>query len=254
MVIDMAATSSPEKPGRKPIGRKAMTPTQRQRRHRAKLKEERRRKPTLEKQERRRQREAELAAATVRASLALGSKVYGVIYADPAWRWEPRSRETGMDRAADNHYPTMPLDQIKAIKVPAAKDCVLFLWAIASMLPEALAVIEAWGFVFRTSLAWRKPSPKTGYWARFVHEYLLVATRGTVPAPAPGTQWLSMLDGAVIEAPTTAHSVKPDVFAEMIKHHFPTTPKLEMFARGPARPDWDAWGNEVTTCDTPAAA
>ena len=37
--------------------------------------------------------------------LAETSAIYGIIYADPAWRFEPRSRETGMDRAADNHYP-----------------------------------------------------------------------------------------------------------------------------------------------------
>jgi N6-adenosine-specific RNA methylase IME4 len=75
-----------------------------------------------------------------------------------------------------------------------------------------------------------------------------------VPAPAPGTQWLSMLDGPVIEAPTTAHSAKPDVFAEMIERYFPTTPKLEMFARGPARHGWDAWGNEAADGDTATTA
>ncbi len=177
--------------------------------------------------------------------MALGSKLYGVIHADPPWRWEPWSRDTGMDRAVDNHYPTMPLDQIKAVKVPAAKNCVLFLWAIASMLPEALAVVEAWGFVYQTSDAWKKPRQITGYWARFVHEYLFIATRGDVPAPAPGRQWSSMLEPLVIEAAAAEHSEKPEAVAEMIEQHFPTTPKLEMFARGPARPGWDAWGNEV---------
>jgi hypothetical protein len=52
-----------------------------------------------------------------------------VIYADPPWRLEPYLRETGMDCAADNHYPTMGLAAIKALEVPAAKDAVLFLWA-----------------------------------------------------------------------------------------------------------------------------
>jgi len=68
---------------------------------------------------------------------------------------------------------------------------------------------------------------------------LLIATRGNVPAPAPGTQALCL-----IEAPTGQHSEKPQVFAEMIERQWPNTPKLEMFARQP-RPGWDVWGNEV---------
>jgi hypothetical protein len=89
-----------------------------------------------QKRARRAQREQELAAATKAASQVLGHEVYGVIYADPAWRFEPFSRDTGMDRAADNHYPTMRLDDIKALPIPAAKNCVLFLWATAPMLPD----------------------------------------------------------------------------------------------------------------------
>ena len=118
--------------GRRPIGRKAMTPARRRKRYRRNLHPDR----TKLKQKARRAREAALAAATVKAPLALGSKHCGVIY--------PWSRETGMDRAADNHYPTMPLDQIKAVKVPAAKNCVLFLWAIASMLPASAGFTARW--------------------------------------------------------------------------------------------------------------
>jgi hypothetical protein len=64
-----------------------------------------------------------------------------VIYADPPWRFEPYSRDTGMDRAADNHYPTMTIDRLKDIVVPAADDCVLCRWATAPMLREAHAVM-----------------------------------------------------------------------------------------------------------------
>ena len=78
-------------------------------------------------------------------------EIFGVIYADPPWRFEPYTRDTGMDRAADNHYPTMTLDEIKALDVPsiAAEDCVLFLWATAPMLPQALEVMTAWGFTYK---------------------------------------------------------------------------------------------------------
>lgn len=189
----------------------------------------------IEKQERRATLERELGARIV----ALPTKQYGVILADAPWRFEPYSRETGMDRAADNHYPTMAVEDIAKLSVPAAKDAVLFLWATAPMLPEALQVMQAWGFKYKTNLVWKKPNIITGYWFRFRHELLLVGRRGKIPAPAPGEQWES-----VIEAPTSTHSTKPDRVYELIEAYYPTVPKLELFARR-TRPGWNSWGNEV---------
>jgi N6-adenosine-specific RNA methylase IME4 len=191
------------------------------------------------KKHQRAQRETELGARTVAASEALGSKVYGVIYADPPWRFEPYSRDTGMDRAADNHYPTMTVDDICALNVPAADNCVLFLWRTAPMLREALRVMEAWGFEYRTEFIWSKNKSGTGYWNRNRHEVLMVGVRGKVPAPAPGEQYDS-----VIEAVVGEHSAKPDVFAKMIEEMFPHLPRIELFARAPRR-GWDTWGNET---------
>ena len=191
------------------------------------------------KQARREEREKELAAKTEAASRALGRKVYGVIYADPPWRFEPYSRETGMDRAADNHYRTEALEAICRIEPPAAENCVLFLWATAPMLREALTAMEAWGFDYRTHCVWNKDREGTGYWFRNRHELLLVGIKGKIPAPAPGTQFPS-----VIEARVGEHSEKPECFAEMIEEMFPSVRPLEMFARK-ERLRWDVWGNEV---------
>src|SRR5215472_18145104 len=123
--------------GRRPIGRKAMTGAQRQKRLRLKKKREA---TGAEKRAKREARLESMRAPTTQATAQLESMppLYGVIYADPPWRFEPWSRITGMDRAADNHYPTMGLDEIKALPIPAAPDCVLFLCATAAMLPEAL--------------------------------------------------------------------------------------------------------------------
>lgn len=192
------------------------------------------------KQFRRTERETELAVATKAASARIGTKLYGVLYADPPWRFEPWSRDTGMDRAADNRYPTMTLADIKAIKVPAVKDCALFLWATAPMLPQAEAVMGAWGFTYRSYYGWLKPGPGHGYWSQSDQlELLLLGIRGDVPAPAPGTQ-----PPQVQIFPRGRHSEKPTAYARMIVTMFPNTPKLEMFARGP-RDGWDVWGNEV---------
>jgi len=190
-----------------------------------------------EKQARRTEREVELGARQA----ALPDKRYGVILADPEWRFEPYSRASGMDRAADNHYPTSDLADIRARLVGdiAADDAVLFLWATAPMLPQALEVMAAWGFRYVSQFVWRKDRRGTGYWNRNEHEPLLVGTRGAIPAPAPGTQW-----GSVIEAPVGRHSEKPQDFYRLIEAYFPTLPKIELNARA-ARAGWDAWGFEA---------
>jgi N6-adenosine-specific RNA methylase IME4 len=196
--------------------------------------------------ERRAQREAELGARI----RTLPNQRYGAIYADPAWRWETWSRETGLDRAGESHYPTMTLDAIKALDVPsiAADDCALFLWATAPALPQAFAVIVAWGFSYRSSFVWVKDRIGAGYWNRNRHEHLLVGVKGDVPEPAPGTQWPS-----VVEAPVGAHSAKPAIFYELIEAYFPHLPRIELFARA-ARPACDRWGAEAPTTESGAAS
>ena len=151
-------------------------------------------------------------------------------------------RDTGMDRAADNHYPTSPLEMIKSRDVAsiAADDCVLFLWATAPMLPDALSVMEAWGFEYRSNYVWVKDRIGTGYWNRNAHEHLLIGVRGNPVPPAIGTQYVS-----IFAAPIDEHSAQTLDVAEMIERYWPNTPKIELFARGKGRPGWAVWGNEA---------
>lgn len=196
------------------------------------------------KRARRAEREAELAGRIT----ALPEDKFGVILADPEWRFEPWSAATGMDRAAENHYPTSVTEVIASRPLAdiAAADCALFQWATVPMLPQAQAVMAAWGFDYKSHWIWVKTRPDgslalgTGYWNRNAHEILLVGTRGNVPAPAMGDQ-----SPSVIYAPPGRHSEKPDIFLEMIEGMFPTIPKIELNRRGPARPGWAAWGNEA---------
>ena len=179
------------------------------------------------------------------AAAGAAGKRYPVIYADPEWRFEPRSRETGMDRAADNHYPTSSVEEIAARPVweIAASDCALFLWATRPMLPQALKVIEAWGFAYKSLAVWGKRRAGemrgTGYWFTDECEILILATKGRVPAPAPGAQWPSLFI-----APVGRHSAKPERAYELIEAYFPGLPKVELNARA-RRPGWDAWGAEA---------
>ena len=71
---------------------------------------------------------------------------YDVIYADPPWAYRTYS-EKGHGRSAESHYPTMCIEDIKALPIGklAKKDCTLFMWATFPCLKEAFAAIEAWG-------------------------------------------------------------------------------------------------------------
>lgn len=170
---------------------------------------------------------------------------FPVILADPEWRFEPWSRETGMDRAPENHYPTTATRVIaeRPVAAIASDDCVLFLWATAPMLPQAFQVLEGWGFTYRTHAIWVKRRPGQirgpGYWLTGEHEILIIATRGKPPAPAPGLQWPS-----VFVAPIGRHSEKPERAYELIEAYFPTLPKIELNARA-RRPGWEVWGAEA---------
>lgn len=195
-----------------------------------------------------------MAKQTVRSNIeiSLGAKQrslpaekFGVILADPPWRPKVYSRETGLDRSPDNHYRTLELDEIKALAIPtiAADDCVLFLWTTTQFLMAAGEVVTAWGFEYKSHFVWAKNKVGTGYWNRNKHEILLVATRGAIPAPAPGTQ-----SDSLIEADVGEHSRKPDQFYALIEAHFPSLPKIELYARA-VRSGWKRWGNEAPTDD-----
>ena len=165
---------------------------------------------------------------------------YPVVYADPPWRYE-HPPIGGSSRMVENHYPTMPLEEICALPVRAlaADDAVLYMWATAPKLIECAKVIEAWGFVYRTNLVWIKDKIGMGYYVRNQHELLLVARRGELPPPAPENRLSS-----VVHADRTEHSVKPAIFHELIERWYPQQPKIELFSRA-ARPGWDAWGNQA---------
>jgi N6-adenosine-specific RNA methylase IME4 len=171
----------------------------------------------------------------------LPTKKYGLVLADPEWKFAVWSEETGNDRAAANHFATSALEQIKARDVPsiAADNCVLGLWATTPMLEQALEVMAAWGFEYRSHCIWLKDKVGTGYWFRSVHELLLIGVKGDVPAPAPGTQFESAWDADVAE-----HSAKPHFAYEIFERYFPNIPKIELNARK-KRDGWDCWGAEA---------
>jgi N6-adenosine-specific RNA methylase IME4 len=98
-----------------------------------------------------------------------------------------------------------------------------------------LKVLDDWGFTYKTHIVWVKHAPGLGYWVRNRHELLIIAARGNMRSPAEG----------VIDARRREHSRKPDEAHALIERMYPELPKIELFARGEARPGWVTWGNEA---------
>jgi len=163
---------------------------------------------------------------------------YGVILADPPWRYEAGT--TNAARTIERHYETMAHDELCALPVAgmAATDAVLFLWATNPKLEEALALMRSWGFRYRTAAVWVKPHMGMGYYVRAQHEPLLIGICGRPKVPRPGVRPRS-----VIFAKRRRHSEKPPEVHELIERMYPDARRLELFARRP-RDGWDVWGNE----------
>jgi N6-adenosine-specific RNA methylase IME4 len=192
--------------------------------------------------ERARERREHLAAG-MREAAALGSlERFPVLLADPPWRYALTISDS---RKVENQYPTMDLAEIKAMgeDLPAADDAVLFLWSTSPKALEALEVMAAWGFVYRSCMVWVKDRIGMGIYVRQRHELVLIGTRG-----APGAPEKANRPDSVISAPRTRHSKKPAEIYDLIDRMYPLYPKLELFARGRLeRASWTAWGNEAVS-------
>lgn len=168
---------------------------------------------------------------------------YGLIMADPAWLFEAWS-EGGNEKNAVNQYKCMDLEQIKSLRVGdlAAPDCVLWLWATNPLLPEAIDVLRAWGFKFKTAGHWSKKTRHgkqafgTGYVLRGAGEPFLI---GTVGKP-----WTAKNVRSVVEGPIREHSRKPDEAFEAAERLCGNVPRIELFSRQ-ERPGWDVMGDQV---------
>ena len=159
-----------------------------------------------------------------------------LVLADPPWRYDFSKSDS---RQIENQYPTATVPEIIKHSPATDKDCVLFLWATVAKLQEAMAVMEGWGFKYKTGAVWDKEIIGMGYWFRGQHELLLVGTKGKAKPPEQPDRVSS-----VFRERRSRHSKKPICVYEWIEKAFPDLPKLEMYCREP-RPGWQVWGNEV---------
>lgn len=165
---------------------------------------------------------------------------YRVIYADPPWHYGDE-RSGGNHGGAVDHYNTMSINELKNMPLSSLTEdnAVLFLWATAPLLPEALELINAWGFKYKTNFIWDKVKHNMGHYNSVRHELLLIATNGSC---TPDN--VQLFDSVQSIERTDRHSEKPEEFRKIIDTLYTYGNKLEMFARKQVE-GWEVFGNEL---------
>src|SRR5262245_45626294 len=173
---------------------------------------------------------------------------FGAILADPPWQFQNKTGKVAPEHRRLQRYATLTLADIKRLPVQqvAADVAYLYLWVPNALLPEGLAVMEAWGFGYKTNVVWHKvrrdggsDGRGVGFYFRNVTELVLFGVRGR----AARTLQAGRRQVNYISSRKRENSRKPDELYPVIEACSPG-PFIELFARG-ARPGWTAWGKEA---------
>lgn len=181
---------------------------------------------------------------------------FGTILIDPPWRFQNRTGKMAPEHKRLHRYPTMGLQDIKALPVLplAAAKCHLYLWVPNALLPWGLELMGSWGFEYKANLVWYKirsdggPDGRgVGFYFRNVTELVLFGVKGSLRTREAGRRQVNI----VLER-KREHSRKPEGLYDVIEACSPG-PYLELFARHP-RVGWEQWGNEMGALAPSAAA
>lgn len=193
---------------------------------------------------------ADLASTIQSLHQFTGDKKYNTIYADPPWQFQNRTGKVAPEHKRLTRYETMTIDEIKKLPVEDIADekAQLYLWVPNALLPDGLAVMDAWGFEYKSNIVWEKvrkdggPDGRgVGFYFRNVTELLLFgikkksAPNRTLP---PARSQVNL-----IRTMKREHSRKPDEIIPIIEACSPG-PRIELFARG-LREGWDMWGDQA---------
>jgi len=175
-------------------------------------------------------------------------KKYQTVYADPPWQFQNRTGKAAPEHKRLRRYSTMTLNEIIQLPVQDIADekSHLYLWVPNALLPDGLAVMQAWGFTYKTNIIWEKirqdgyPDGRgVGFYFRNVTEILLFGIRGKNNR----TLQPARTQVNLIRSRKREHSRKPDEFIPLIES-CSSGPYIELFARGD-RAGWDMWGNQA---------
>ena len=170
-----------------------------------------------------------------------------IIYCDPPWNYCATGQSIPSRSKKGQPYNAMRMIDIYDFKLPEInKNCVLFMWATAPLMPEALYTIKSWGFEYKTiAFTWIKKNKKStdtnfwgmGSWTRSNPEFCLLAVRGKPKS-------ISHSVHSVIETPIEEHSKKPDIIRDKIVELCGDIPRIELFARKKVD-GWLSEGNQL---------
>lgn len=184
----------------------------------------------------------EIAIATPQAPKGL----FHVISIDPPWPYEDGNLDTSYDpngRRASNPYPEMTLEQIANLEIPAADDCVLWLWTTHKFMRHSFDLLDKWGFEDKAILTWVKDRMGLGRWLRSQSEFCIMAVKGS-PVISLTNQT------TILRGPLREHSRKPDEFFAMVDQLCHGR-KLDFFSRE-SRDGWEKFGNDTEKFDAVA--
>ncbi len=188
------------------------------------------------------------AIATQDFQHAIAGKRFHTVLADPPWQFQNRTGKVAPEHRRLSRYGTMALDEIKDLPISQAilDPAHLYLWVPNALLPEGIAVMQAWGFQYKSNIVWHKirkdggsDGRGVGFYFRNVTELLLFGVRGkNARTLKPGRTQVNYISSRKRE-----HSRKPDEQYSLIESCSPG-PFLELFARGD-RANWFGWGNQA---------
>jgi len=186
---------------------------------------------------------------------------YSIIYADPPWSYTRTVGNGALQRKNGKIlYSSMDTVAIQSlgfhIQRISRKNSALLLWATMPCLPDAIRVMESWGFRYKTCWAtWiktnkagDKPFFGVGYYTRSNAELCLLGVKGKIASfkklveneVRDGNP--NAMSSVCIEQPRE-HSRKPSTVRDNIVTFFGDVPRLELFARENA-PGWSVLGNQ----------
>jgi N6-adenosine-specific RNA methylase IME4 len=184
---------------------------------------------------------------------AVGDQRFGTLLVDPPWRFINRTGKVAPEHRRLSRYDTMTWKEIAALPVGdiSAERSHCYLWTPNALVPDALRVLEEWGFVYKTMLIWHKvrrdggsDGRGVGFYFRNVTEPVLFGVRGKLRTLPPGRSQVNLLATRKRE-----HSRKPDELYPVIEACSPA-PRIELFARYP-REGWSVWGDEADPAVVP---